>query len=197
MPRKTTSAVAEKPKQGKLPAAVQRFIVCHLACFETPTDVARAVKEEFGQNVTKQNVEYYDPTKKASEKGLSETLEKLFRETREKFLEDESANLRSLKYRLGLRALMINKVLAKGNFPLVDALLVNAAKDEGGAFTNRRQLSGPDGGPIPLSVDDQRRKLAAKMFRKLVENGSSEQEARDHLLKMGVDEQHIPALQAD
>ena len=197
MPAKTTSAAAEKPKREKLPAAAQRFIVSHLARFETPTEVARAVKEEFGRKVTKQNVEYYDPTKQASEQGLSEQLKELFWETREKFLEDESANLRSLKYRLGVRAVMINKMLAKGNFPLVDSLLVNAAKDDGGAFTNRRQLSGPDGGPIPLSVEDRRRELAAKMFKTLVERGSSEQEARDYLIKMGVDEQHLPTVQGD
>lgn len=197
MPGKRTSTATEEPEKGKkekLPEPVKRFIVRHLARFESPTDVARAVKEEFERDVTKQNVEYYDPTKQASEQGLSEKLEKLFWETREKFLADESANLSSLKYRLGLRALMINKTLARGDFPLVDSLLVNAAKDDGGAFTNRRQLSGPDGGPIPLSVEDRRRELAAKMFNNLMKKGSTEQEARDYLVKMGVDEQHLPAL---
>lgn len=197
MPGKTTSTAAEEPKKEKLPTAVQRFIVRHLARFEKPTDVTRAVKEEFKLRVSRQNVEYYDPTKHASEQGLSEQLKGLFWETREKFLEDESANLSSLKYRLGLRALMISKTLAKGNYPLVDSLLVNAAKDEGGVFTNRRELTGRGGAPIALSVEDRRRELAAKMLRSLVERGSSEQEARDYLIKMGVDEQHLPTVQGD
>lgn len=200
MPGKRTSTnteKSEKEKKERLPAVVQRFIVRHLARFETPTDVVRAVREEFKRVITKQGVQYYDPAKRASEQGLSEQLTDLFWETREKFLEDEAANLRSLKYRLGVRALMINKSLAKGNYPLVDALLVNAAKDEGGAFTNRRELTGRDGAPIALSVEDRRRELAAKMLRNLVEKGTSEQEARDYLLKMGVDEQHLPAVQRD
>ena len=49
---------------------VKAFIVQALACFDTPSQVAAAVREEFGIEVTRQKCEAHDPTKRAG-KDLS------------------------------------------------------------------------------------------------------------------------------
>lgn len=46
---------------AKLTEDVQTFIVQELACFRTPSEVAEAVKEEFGLVVSRQQVQVYDP----------------------------------------------------------------------------------------------------------------------------------------
>jgi hypothetical protein len=40
---------------------VKRFIVQSLACFDTPSQVAQAVKDTFGLEVSRQQCEFYDP----------------------------------------------------------------------------------------------------------------------------------------
>lgn len=42
--------------------SVKQFIVQALACYDTPQQVSDTVKEEFGQEVPRQQVALYDPT---------------------------------------------------------------------------------------------------------------------------------------
>ena len=182
----------KRPKHEQLPGSVQKFIVELLACYESPSDVAKAVLHEFDLHVSKQQVEYYDATKRASAKGLSKKLTEHFRSVRKAYNQDHAANLGQLDYRNGIRSFMVRSALARGNFPLVDSLLVNAAKDQGGAFTNRRELTGKDGGAIRISDEDKRRELAGKMFEKLLADGKSKEEARTELMKLGVNVNDLP-----
>lgn len=39
-----------------------------------------------------------------------------------------------------------------GNLVLVGEMCERAAKEVGGAYTNRREMSGPAGGPIPVNL---------------------------------------------
>ena len=41
---------------------VKAFIVQALACFDTPTQIASQVKQEFGLDISIQQVSSYDPT---------------------------------------------------------------------------------------------------------------------------------------
>ncbi len=66
---------------------VKVFIVQSLACFNTPQQVADAVKQEFNLEITRQQVALYDPTKSTG-KNLSKKLRTLFFSTREKFKDD-------------------------------------------------------------------------------------------------------------
>lgn len=63
---------------------VKIFIVQSLACFDTPQQVADAVKQEFGVEILRQQVAAYDPTKPAG-KNLSKKLAALFNKTRADF----------------------------------------------------------------------------------------------------------------
>ncbi|MCO5965482.1 DUF2280 domain-containing protein [Sinorhizobium meliloti] len=52
-----------------------------LACFDTPSIVVDTVMQEFGETITRQSVEGYDPTKRAGS-NLAEKWRLLFEETR-------------------------------------------------------------------------------------------------------------------
>ncbi|WP_333667930.1 DUF2280 domain-containing protein [Acinetobacter guillouiae] len=66
---------------------IKIFIVQSLACFETPQQVADAVKQEFGIEIERQQVSAYDPTKSMG-KNLSKKLKELFDRTRKDFKEN-------------------------------------------------------------------------------------------------------------
>jgi hypothetical protein len=63
------------------------FLVQRLACFDTPTVAAKVFKEEYGVELKRNRVSYYDPTTKMGA-ALAEDFKKLFFETRKQFLED-------------------------------------------------------------------------------------------------------------
>lgn len=131
---------------------VKRFIVQALACYDTPSQVAEAVKEEFGLVIDRQHVAVYDPTKKVG-KALSQKWRDLFEETRKKFLNNVS-DIPIANQTFRLRAL--NRMFARAesvkNLALASQLLEQASKEVGGAFTNRHELTGKNGGPVEHRV---------------------------------------------
>ena len=134
--------------QNSLPDEVKTFIVQQLACFDTPTEVAKAVKVEFEVDVPRQQVEAYDPNKRAGA-SLSEEYRALYAETRKAFLEDSAAiGIAHRSVRLREIQKLVDRAKTSGNLMLVASLIEQAAKESGGAFTNKRELSGIDGKPI-------------------------------------------------
>jgi hypothetical protein len=138
--------------KGKLNQHVQTFIVQSLACFDTPSVVVDAVRKEFGETITRQSVEGYDPNKKAGA-NLSEKWKALFEETRKTFLED-TATIAISHRAVRLRALqrMSEKAETQGNMVLAASLMKQAAEEVGNAYTNRRELTGKDGKDLPVPV---------------------------------------------
>jgi hypothetical protein len=132
---------------------VKVFIVERLACFDAPTEVRTAVKQEFGVDVSLPRLTAYNPTK-ASGQRLSNQLKVLFEATRKRFLEDTaSIPLVHQNYRLHVLQRQLKRADAAGNASLVMQLLEQAAKEVGGMFTNRRELTGKDGKPlVPAAV---------------------------------------------
>lgn len=127
---------------------VRRFIVHSLACYDTPSQVAAAVKEEFGIDLRRQQVAVYDPTK-VSGRDLSKKWRAIFEADRKKFLEQAAEiPVAHQAYRLKSLQRLIDIAMSRNNAPLAAQLLEQAAKEVGGAFTNRREHSGPGGGPI-------------------------------------------------
>ena len=79
---------------------VKLFIVRSFAVFNTPTETAELVNQEYGIKVTKQQCEKYDPTKRAGE-NISEELRIDFDKTREMFLgKPEAIPIANLAVRL-------------------------------------------------------------------------------------------------
>ncbi|MCI2809377.1 DUF2280 domain-containing protein [Eoetvoesiella caeni] len=135
---------------AKLNEAMQRFIVQALACYDTPTQVAESVKEEFDIVVTRQQVASYDPTKVTS-KALAKKWRDLFASTRERFRKEiAEIPIADQAYRLRQLHRMVQSAMNRKNIVLAASLLEQAAKEQGGMFTNKRELSGPNGGPIPM-----------------------------------------------
>lgn len=133
---------------AKLTEPQKLAIVQALACFDTPSEVAAAVKEEFGIEVNRQQVAGYDPTKPSC-KGMAKKLRAVFTATREAFLADVST-IPIAQQAVRLRALQreFERAKGRGNSVLVAQLLEQAAKECGGLLTNRRELMGKGGGPI-------------------------------------------------
>lgn len=131
---------------------VKTRIVQSLACFDSPSVVAKAIKLEFKVEISPQAVEAYDPNKVAGKK-LSERFRLLFDATRKAFLEDTSQIAISHRA-VRLRALqrMAEKAENSGNMVLASSLLKQAAEEVGGSYTNRRELTGKDGKDLPVPV---------------------------------------------
>jgi hypothetical protein len=134
----------------ELPGHVKTYIIQRLARYDTPTQVAKGVKDDFGIEVTRQRVHYYDPTSRMGA-GLPQELKALFEATREKFLKDPPKSpIASSTYRLAVLQRALELAETRGQLPEVRAALEAAAKEVGGAFTNKlkHEHTGKDGGPI-------------------------------------------------
>lgn len=139
-------------KQPGIPDEVKRFIVNALASFDSPSQVAAAVKEEFGLEVSRQAVEGHDPTKHAG-RGLALKWREMFQAARDGFIAD--ATQVPIAHRsTRLRALhrMAQAAERKSNYPLAAQLHKQAAEEMGNAYTNRRELTGKDGKDLPAAV---------------------------------------------
>lgn len=150
--------------QNRLSEEVKTYIVQALACFDAPSVVAKAVKEEFELDVPRQKVESYDPTKRAG-KNVSQKHRAIFEATRKTFLEDTSAI--GVSHRaVRLRALerMAQKAEKQGNMVLASSLLEQAAKEVGNSYTNRREVSGAGGGPIRTINTEMSQQEAAEAY---------------------------------
>jgi len=152
----------------KLTANHKEFIVGQLACFRTPTEVARGVREHFGFDLAVQQIAFYDPTTAQGERELSPEWRELFAATRKRFLEDATViPIANAAYRLvRLQRMIDDEKLAK-NPILVMKALEQAARESGGAYTNKREISGPNGAPVDVNVtlEDLRRMDPADLAR--------------------------------
>lgn len=142
----------------------RRFIVVRLACFETPTEVAVAVKEEFGIELDRRTVAHYSPERAGADTGKA--WRRLFDETRRTYLEDlSSVFIAQQNYRLRQLQKLFDRAKARGADKLAADYLRQAAEEVGGAFTNARALTGPNGVPLAapalniiLESEDQARR---------------------------------------
>ncbi|MCG8291950.1 DUF2280 domain-containing protein [Pseudomonas entomophila] len=117
---------------------VKAFIVQALACFDTPSQVAAAVREEFGIEVTRQQCESHDPTKRSG-KDLAKRWVTLFEDTRKRFRE-EVAEIPIANRAFRLRGLgrMAEKAEGMRNLALTAQLYEQAAKECGDMYVNRK-----------------------------------------------------------
>ncbi|MCF0265969.1 DUF2280 domain-containing protein [Acinetobacter guillouiae] len=122
------------------------FIVRSLAQFNTPQETVVLVKEEFNVDVTRQQVETYDPTKRAG-KDLSAEFKGEFEATRIEFL-DTPQNIPIAN--LSVRLQRLENQYQKHSKNRVAALniLKQAAEDIGGKYTNKQEITGAGGGPL-------------------------------------------------
>lgn len=121
-----------------LRSEVKAFIVQALACFDTPSQVVEAVKNEFGLELSRQTCEGHDPTKYAG-RGLAQKWVDLFNDSRKRFRE-ETAEIPIANRAFRLRGLgrMAEKAENMRNLALTAQLYEQAAKECGDMYVNRK-----------------------------------------------------------
>jgi len=133
---------------------VKAFVVRALASFDTPSQVAEAVRQEYGVTITPQTVQAYDPTKYAG-RNLAPKWQALFEKARKSFLEDASdIPIANRSARLRMLQRMAAKAETMGNMNMASRLLEQAAKEMGNAFTNKVDLTSSDGSMTPKGLGD-------------------------------------------
>ena len=155
---------------------VKIFIVQSLACRDTPQEVAELVKQEFKISIDRVQVASYDPTKAAG-KNLSKKFVELFHKTRADFdaglidIPIANKHYRLKQYQKQLERNAKNTVMSL-------KILEQAAKDCGGQFTNKQEITGAGGGPIqqeikevPRFTPEELAKLTPQELSRLAING--------------------------
>ncbi|HGY3195340.1 TPA: DUF2280 domain-containing protein [Citrobacter freundii] len=130
---------------------VKAFIVQALACFDTPTQIASQVKQEFGLDISIQQVSSYDPTK-AIAKNLGQKWIDLFNATRTRFQTELSdIPIANKAYRLRALDRMMTRAEGMKNMALAASLMEQAAKEVGDAYSNKQKVehTSPDGTMTP------------------------------------------------
>jgi hypothetical protein len=124
----------------RIPEEVKAYIITALACFDDNKQIIKDVKEKFGVDVYQQQLTAYDPANVAGQR-LSKPLKKLFEDSRKKFLEDLTAiPIANTAVRLRTIQRMVRSAEERGNMAMVASLLEQAAKETGGAYTNRQKV---------------------------------------------------------
>lgn len=117
---------------------VKAFIVQALACFDTPSLVVTSVKEEFGVDVSRQQVQCYDPTKYQG-RNLHQKWRIVFDDTRKRFREETAdIPIANRAHRLRTLGRMAEKAEGMRNLALTAQLLEQAAKEVGDVYVNRQ-----------------------------------------------------------
>lgn len=119
---------------------VKMFIVQALACFDTPTQVSDAVKQEFNLVVSRQHVSVYDPTKYNGRK-LSNKWRTVFEDTRKAFRENVAEiPIASRAFRLRALARMAQGAEGMRNIALAVQIIEQAAKEVGDVYVNKQSV---------------------------------------------------------
>ena len=134
-----------KPKEThKLPDEARIYIVRALACRERPASILAQVLEQFDVTMHRSNLANYDPRFNTK---LDPELKSLYERTAREFWSDkEFASFNSLQHRQRLREELYED--SGNNRPLKLQILTESAKDEGGLYSNRRELTGAEGAPL-------------------------------------------------
>lgn len=127
------------------------FIVRSLAQFMEPSQVVEAVKENFKIDVSRQQVECYDPTKVAGA-DLSQEFVDMFHEARKKYIEQPIYNIEGANDIVQLKILSDLLVNKKGNVVMAIKLIDQMQKIVKGHYEKKIEITGKDGEPLQTTV---------------------------------------------
>jgi hypothetical protein len=132
---------------------VKLFIVNALACYDAPTQVSIAVKEEFGLDVSRQQVSCYDPGTFVG-RNLSKKWRTIFEETRAKFRATaDDIPIASKAFRLRALGGMAQKAESMRNIALAVVVIEQAAKEMGEMYVNKVKGEPADQqAPTPVKI---------------------------------------------
>ena len=153
-----------------LKAECKIFIVQSIACYETPTQVVESVRERFGIEITRQQVESHDPTK-VSSKGLARKWIDIFNSTRERFLKETSdIPIANKAYRLRVLDRMAVNAESMKNYGMTADILEQAAKEVGGMYTSRLNVepASKNSGTVQAGSAGLNPQKAADTYKKMM-----------------------------
>lgn len=163
-PKRKAPAKPRPPAHNsKLPDDVRAFIVMSYARFALTRDIHKAVMDEFGLDVDSKTLcnHMLDRPSRAAEMGARWVA--LFNETRAAFREQvEAIPITNPAYRLSKMQRYFDILDSKDAIGPAMSVLEQAAKEAGGAFTNRRELSGK------LKVEDETPRDTEEMRASLI-----------------------------
>lgn len=121
-----------------LPGHVCAHIVTALACFDTPEQVAAAVKVKFGLSLTRQRIEAWHPERRAGAR-LGKHWRAMFYETRARLLAElDDIPIACQSYRLRQIERMLEQAERANNLMLALQLIEQAAREVGGMYEHRK-----------------------------------------------------------
>lgn len=121
---------------------IQTFIVQALARYRKPSLVAKDVKAEFGVTLDRRQVAFYDPERGGKGKRLAPKWRDLYYEERSIYLNGKvAAGIAAQNYRLDYYQRAAEFYEERGNYVLGAAMVEKAAKEVGGAYTNKRTVT--------------------------------------------------------
>ncbi len=133
-------------EMARITKRVKIFIVRMLAEFESPTQTSKVAKEVFNVDVTPQQCEAYDPTKRTGQDLSQELRDKFFEYRRLANEELEAIPIANKRYRFQLLQDLVD---AHPNNPVFTPKWAEqAAKEMGNQYTNKQEITGTDGGPL-------------------------------------------------
>lgn len=119
----------------------RRFIVRGLAHFKTPTEIKEEFEDAFSVEVSLPQIAYYNPNGAQGSAQLAQKWKDLFNESRQQYIEGVNQEpIAHQRYRLKKLQKGAEKFEAMKNFKGMAEILEQAAKEVGGAFTNKTEL---------------------------------------------------------
>ena len=125
-------------EMARITKKVKLFIVRMLAEFETPTQTSKTVKDIFKVDVTPQQCEAYDPTKRTGQDLSQELRDKFFEYRRKANEEIDAIPIANKRYRLMLLQELVDEY--PKNPVLTPKWAEQAAKEMGNQYTNKQEV---------------------------------------------------------
>lgn len=141
---------------AKLKEHHRAFLVQQFACYASPKEAADALREEYGIEIAPQSAQHYDATSGAGSVAAKKWRD-LFYVSRQAFLDDVTNRvpLAHKSVRIKKLARAADAFENSKNYLAMARMLEQIAKELGNVHTNRRELTGKNGGAIAYSAVEE------------------------------------------
>ncbi|MDC5315381.1 DUF2280 domain-containing protein [Acinetobacter baumannii] len=168
------------------------FIVQSLAVFNTPQETVSLVKEEFDIDVSRQQVESYDPTKFAG-RALSKELKEFFEKTREDYLSQPLNKISGANDIVQLKILSDLLWTKKNNVTMTIKIMDQIQKIMKGFYDKRGEQGNKGGNPeasqTKAEVEPEIKKLELQKLQREVNPPEYRPPEEDYKLVLNPDEE--------
>jgi hypothetical protein len=154
---------------GKLTDEQKEYVVERLAAFDSPAEIAKDLLQDFDVAITRQSIEFYDPTK-VNGRNCPERWKALFFARRQEII-DGNARLGAVHQMVRIRWLerMATAAMAQGNHAIAVRILERIHKEVGAGVAKR----------AAQALSDRERALAFIAYLDTVKASQAEDGALD------------------